>query len=198
MLKSYENQKNILSLIKNELKLSCNESIEELKKVNDTGVDFEIENYSCDICKLLFNDTLGINGKILHFPCEHMEHLTCANRRHLCQICLEKEYQDNITKVKKGGDYYEDKIHKEFMNTYEEYKKELIAKDKNNKIKVEKTEKKKNKNVGFTISKKFNRLMNLDNYNKGKKNKFYYGSAASCTKQTLLAIEEKNLNKIKK
>ena len=136
MLKSYENQKNILGLIRNELKLSCNESIKDLKKINDTGVEFEIENYSCDICKLLFNDTLGINGKILHFPCEHMEHLTCANRRHLCQICLEKEYQDNITKVKKGGDYYEDKIHKEFMNIYEEYKKELTNKEKNKKVKV--------------------------------------------------------------
>jgi len=197
MLKSYENQKNILGLIRNELKLSCNESIKDLKKINDTGVDFEIENYSCDICKLLFNDTLGINGKILHFPCEHMEHLTCANKRHMCQICLEKEYQDNITKVKKGGDYYEDKIHKEFMNIYDEYKKELIDKEKNKKIKVEKTEKKKNKNVGFTISKKFNRLMGLDNYNKGKKTKLYYGSAASCSKQVELAIEEKNMNKIK-
>ena len=197
MLKSYENQKNILGLIRNELKLSCNESIKDLKKINDTGVEFEIENYSCDICKLLFNDTLGINGKILHFPCEHMEHITCANRRHLCQICLEKEYQDNITKVKKGGDYYEDKIHKEFMNIYDEYKKELIDKEKNKKIKVEKTEKKKNKNVGFTISKKFNRLMGLDNYNKGKKTKLYYGSAASCSKQVELAIKEKNMNKIK-
>ena len=198
MLKSYENQKNILGLIRNELKLSCNESIKDLKKINDTGVEFEIENYSCDICKLLFNDTLGINGKILHFPCEHMEHLTCANRRHLCQICLEKEYQDNITKVKKGGDYYEDKIHKEFMNIYEEYKKELTNKEKNKKVKVEKPEKKKNKSVGFTISKKFNRLMGLDNYNKGKKTKLYYGSAASCSKQKELAIEEKNMNKIKK
>ena len=198
MLKSYENQKNMLGLIKNGLKLSCNECIKELKKEHEAGVDFEIENYSCDICKLLFNDTLGINGKILHFPCQHMEHLTCSNRRHLCQICLEKEYQDNITKLKRGGDYYEDKIHKEFMIIYEEYKKELINKDKNKKVKVEKIEKKKNKNVGFTISKKFNRLMNLDNYNKGKKSKLYYGSAASCTKQVELAIEEKNLNKIKK
>ena len=63
---------------------------------------------------------------------------------------------------------------------------------------MEKPEKKKNKSVGFTISKKFNRLMGLDNYNKGKKTKLYYGSAASCSKQKELAIEEKNMNKIKK
>ena len=40
--------------------------------------------------------------------------------------------------------------------------------------------------------------MGLDNYNKGKKTKLYYGSAASCSKQKDLAFEEKNMNKIKK
>ena len=45
-----------------------------------------------------------------------------------CQFCQ----NDNITKVKKGGDYYEDTIHKEFMNIYEEYKKELnVLKNQN-------------------------------------------------------------------
>ena len=195
MLSTYKNQKQVLDHIQNELKISCNESISELKKINNTGIDLEIENYSCDICKLLFNDTLGINGKILHFPCEHMEHLTCANRRHLCQICLEKEYQDNITKAKKGGDYIDDRIHKEFMNIYEEYKRELIVKQRNkNKIKEE-IDKKKSKNVGVTISKKFSRLMGLDNYNKGKKTQLYYGGSSSCNKQIELAIEKRSRKK---
>ena len=197
MLKSYENQKSIFGIIENELKLSCNEFINEFKKVNETGEDFEIENYSCDICKLLFNDTLGINGVLLHFPCEHIEHLTCANKQHLCQICLEKEYQDNITKMRSGGEYYEDKMHKEFMDIYEKCKKESILKDEKETQKKE-NEKKKNKNLGVTMSKKFTRLMNMDELNKGKKNKFYYGSAAVCTKHTELAIEERNRKKNKK
>ena len=197
MLNSYENQKNIFGLIGNELKITCNEYINEFKKVNESGVEFEIENYSCDICKLLFNDTLGINGKILHFPCEHMEHITCANKQHLCQICLEKEYQDNITKKRSGGDFYEDKMHKDFMDIYEKCKNELKLKDKSKKPKSE-NERKKNKNVGSTISKKFNRLMAMDNFNKGKKNKLYYGSSEVCTKQMELAREERNRNKIKK
>jgi len=48
------------------------------------------------------------------------------------------------------------------------------------------------------MSKKFTRLMNMDELNKGKKNKFYYGSAAVCTKHTELAIEERNRKKNKK
>ena len=38
----------------------------------------------------------------------------------------------------------------------------------------------------------------MDDLNKGKKNKFYYGSSAACTKQTELAIEERNAKKNKK
>ena len=126
-----------------------------------------------------------------------MEHITCANKQHLCQICLEKEYQDNITKKRSGGDFYEDKMHKDFMDIYEKCKNELKLKDKSKKPKDE-NERKKNKNVGSTISKKFNRLMAMDNFNKGKKNKLYYGSSEVCTKQMELAREERNRNKIKK
>ena len=195
MLISYKNQKQVLDHIQNELKISCIDFIKDYKKVNEYGFDFEIENYSCDICKLLFNDTLGMNGKIIHFPCQHMEHVTCANKRHLCQICLEKEYQENITKVKRGGDYIDDKIHKDFMGVYEEYKRELKLKEKNKIVKTE--DKKVNKNLGVTISKKYNRLMGLDNYIKGKKTKLFFGGSASCTKQVELAIEERNMRKTK-
>ena len=120
MLSSYENQENLLNLIRNDLRRECNEYIQDLNKSNSTGCDFELDNYSCDICNKLFNETLGVSGKLLHFRCKHMEHLNCATRKHFCQICLEKEYEDNVTKLKNGGDYIDDKIHKEFMNVYEE------------------------------------------------------------------------------
>ena len=189
MLKSYENQEHLLAHIKNDLKRSCNECIEEFNLSNELGCDFEIENYSCDICNKLFNETLGVSGKILHFPCQHMEHLSCSWKRHLCQICLEKEYQDNITKLRKGGDYIDDKIHKDFMNNYEEYKKEIKNKNKIKNEKKDKTEKRKN--VGSTISKKFNRLMVYDNYNKTKKTKLLLEAAATCNKLVELEQEKK-------
>jgi hypothetical protein len=115
-----------------------------------------------------------------------MEHLSCSWKRHLCQICLEKEYQDNITKLRKGGDYIDDKIHKDFMNNYEEYKKEIKNKNKIKNEKKDKTEKRKN--VGSTISKKFNRLMVYDNYNKIKKTKLLLEAAATCNK--LVELEQ--------
>ena len=99
--------------------------------------------------------------------------------------------------MRSGGEYYEDKMHKEFMDIYEKCKKESILKDEKETQKKE-NEKKKNKNLGVTMSKKFTRLMNMDELNKGKKNKFYYGSAAVCTKHTELAIEERNRKKNKK
>ena len=122
MLSSYDNQETVLNLLRNDLKRECNEYIHDLNTTKETGYDFEIDNYSCDVCNKLFNETLGINGKLLHYPCKHMEHLNCAARKQFCQICLEKEYKDNITKLKSGGDYIDDKIHKEFMKDYEEYK----------------------------------------------------------------------------
>ena len=193
MLKSYESQEHILGHIRNDLKIACNECIDDFNKLKNTGMDFEIENYSCDICKLLFSETLGVSGKILHFPCEHIEHLTCANRRHMCQICMEKEYQDNITKLKRGGDYIDDKIHKDFMILYEESKKEQKIKKKTQTEKEKKAENRKN--VGSLISKKFNRLMNLDIYNKSKKDKLFFGGAESCAKLLELAREKNNEKK---
>ena len=180
MLKSYESQENILCHINNDLRRECINNINDLSLSNKTGTEFEFDNYSCDICKQSFSDTLGIHGKILHFPCEHMEHDTCSIRRRLCQICLEKEYQENITKAKKGTDYYEDKIHSQFLMLYDEYKRESNIKERNEK-KEKKEIKEKKKNVGSTISKKFNRLIGMDNYIKSKKQRLYFEGSACCS-----------------
>ena len=180
MLKSYESQENILCHINNDLRRECINNINDLSLSNKTGTEFEFDNYSCDICKQSFSDTLGIHGKILHFPCEHMEHDTCSIRRRLCQICLEKEYQENITKAKKGTDYYEDKIHSQFLMLYDEYKRESNIKERKEK-KEKKEIKEKKKNVGSTISKKFNRLIGMDNYIKSKKQRLYFEGSACCS-----------------
>ena len=111
----------------------------------------------------------------------------------MCQICMEKEYQDNITKLKRGGDYIDDKIHKDFMILYEENKKEQKIKKKTQTEKEKKAENRKN--VGSLISKKFNRLMNLDIYNKSKKDKLFFGGAESCAKLLELAREKNNEKK---
>ena len=198
MLSSYDNQETVLNLLRNDLKRECNEYIHDLNTTKETGYDFEIDNCSCDVCNKLFNETLGINGKLLHYPCKHMEHLNCAARKQFCQICLEKEYKDNITKLKSGGDYIDDKIHKEFMKDYEEYKREMANKNQINvkKEKNEKKEKKEKKKVGNILTKKFRTLMNMDNNNKNKRSKMFFKGAEACQKLIEIALEEKN--KVKK
>ena len=59
-------------------------------------------------------------------------------------------------------------------------------------IKNEKKEKAENrKNVGSTISKKFNRLMMYDNFNKIKKTKLLLDAAATCNKLVELEQEKR-------
>ena len=192
MLSSYDNQQTILNLLRSDLKRECNDFIEELKTSKETGCNFEIENYTCDVCNKLFHETLGNSGKLLHYPCKHMEHVNCASRRRICHICLEKEYQDNVTKLKNGGDYIDDKIHKDFMICYDEYKKEMANKNQINGEKKEKSEKKEKKKVGITISRKFRTLIQMDNNNKNKKNKMFFKGAESCQKLMEIAFQERS------
>ena len=56
----------------------------------------------------------------------------------------------------------------------------------------------KKKNVGSTISKKFNRLIGMDNYIKSKKQRLYFEGSACCSNLVLNINDKKDKKSEKK
>ena len=169
MLASFGSQTHLLNCVREYLTHTCLEEQDTLQQLNIKGRDFDFDN--CDVCQKSFNQTLKDKEKLVIFKCNHIEHQYCSfngiqnyEGNKICPICLKKEIEDAITKSS------DDPI---CSISYEE----LV---KNNNKKHNEDNNTENKINIFNYKKGFIRMRGIDNYDKDKKNMFYYDSANSC------------------
>ena len=165
-LKSYGVEINILNFYMNSL---CEYSLDKeqnLEEENTKGDHFDLYKDDCYVCK---NSFKAVAAKLVRFRCQHIQHLNCGVEQKICIKCLEDNYKRFACKVKneKSGNA-DDKVYVEFLNTYDNVKKEMKQKKG---IKEEKTEKKKVNATTGSFNRKFGKLTAIDNYiSKNRKN----------------------------
>ena len=169
MLESFGSQTHLLNSIRTYLRHSCLDDQNLLQNINIRGKDLDL-NDDCEVCQKNFNQTLKDKEKVLVFKCDHIEHEDCSFKGdakygsdRICPICLKNEIEDSVTC---SPDDPRSKLSlKDFMK-----------KNSNNYLP---NSKKTNLNLS-TYGKGFIKMRAIDNYNKEKRNMFYYDSANSC------------------
>ena len=169
MLESFGSQTHLLNSIRTYLRHSCLDDQNLLQNINIRGKDLDL-NDDCEVCQKNFNQTLKDKEKVLVFKCDHIEHEDCSFKGdakygsdRICPICLRNEIEDSVTC---SPDDPRSKLSlKDFMK-----------KNSNNYLP---NSKKTNLNLS-TYGKGFIKMRAIDNYNKEKRNMFYYDSANSC------------------
>ena len=172
MLASFGNQTHLLNCVRDYLIHTCLEDQGSLQNMNTKGKKIDFDD--CDVCEKKFNQTLKEKEKIIIFNCNHMEHEYCTLKgqpkvggEKVCTICLKKEIEDSITCSK------DDPKSSITLKDYMKYK------NKNNDFSINGNRAKTNLNI-FNYKLGFSKMNRIDNYNKEKKNMFYYDSANSC------------------
>ena len=170
MLQSFGSQTHLLHCVRDYLIHTCLEDQNTLQQLNTKGKDLDINN--CDVCEKNFNKTLKDKEKIILFKCEHLEHEYCAfnggeklGPQKVCPICLRNEIDDAITCSPDNPTH---------NLSYEEFQKQ------NSKIFNMMNNREENKLNIFNYNRGFSKMRGIDNYNRDKRNMFYYDSANSC------------------
>ena len=170
MLQSYGNQTHLLNCIRDYLIHTCLDDQCALQQLNIKGRDIDFND--CDVCQKNFSKTMKEKEKICVFQCNHIEHEYCSfnggetfEARKICPICLKKEIDDSITCCREDP---------RFSLSYEEFQKNN---SQNYKLMNNRTENKVNI---FNYNKGFAKMRGIDNYNRDKRNMFYYDSANTC------------------
>ena len=170
MLASFGGQTYLLNCVREYLIHTCLEDQRYLTQLNTKGKDLDFKD--CDACGKNFNQTLKEKEKIIIFKCNHIEHEDCSLRGgasygadKVCPICLNKEIEDSITCSP------DDPRSKLSLDDF--------MKNKRGSLHRNNSRAQTNINI-FNYSKGFAKMRGIDNYNKEKKNMFYYDSANSC------------------
>ena len=170
MLASFGSQTHLLKSIRTFLIHDCIDEHNILKNINAKGKDLDFSD-DCEVCQKNFNQTLKDKEKVVVFKCNHIEHENCSFKgddkygsNRICPICLKKEIEDSVTC---GPD-----IPNKNLSLIE-----LMNKDNQN---LDSSSGKiTNANLS-NYNKGFIKMRAIDNYDKEKRNMFYYDSATSC------------------